>query len=289
MIAAAYRRRCAESQFADLAARIGRYDRDRHDLARLERCASRRGVATQCCTLNEHHARLPRCSRLRRAMDPRNPPDDTELAKMTVAQILLDALRRATHGLAVTEHMVTWALDHIEPAHLQGVPPELCRRMFLNPLSMTRCHGTAQRLFRDLTVAGAATRCANPASDVRSAHARKPTAFRIQLEGHSVFIVVRNGEAELLQSFEGKYTLGQNLLHQQSCVDFDCLVHDLNNLRSQEARERLFVEDVAKVHLDEGSEMAPLKADREIWEGSSALVKNRLEPYLALRTQFRLR
>jgi len=218
-------------------------------------------------------------------MDPGNHPDDAALSEMTVAQIFLDAVKHAAHDIEFTENTVTWALDMEKNSHpWDAFPLNLLCQYLRTPVAVTLCHPTAKWIFVSLTANGAAISCVNLASDVRSAHDQVRTAFRVELVGHSFVVVVRNGKAELLQSFMGEFTLGRNLLHHQACFDPDFLGQNLSALSSAKIRRELFKKDVSEYDI-KTCERAPIKTDLEIWNVLFRRAASGLESYRYLRSR----
>jgi hypothetical protein len=218
-------------------------------------------------------------------MDPGNHPDDAALSKMTVAQIFLDAVKHAAHDIEFAENTVTWALDMEKNSHpWNEIPLGLLCQWLRAPAAVTLCHPTANWIFGSLTAYGTAISCLNLASDVSNAHAQERTAFRVELAGHSFVVVVRNGKAELLQSFMSKFALGRNLLQHQVCFDPDFLGQNLGALSSAQVRRQLFKEDVGEYSI-RTCERAPIKTDLEIWNVLFRRAVSGLESYRYLRSR----
>jgi len=218
-------------------------------------------------------------------MDPGNYPDDAALSEMTIAQIFLDAVKHAAHDIEFTENTVTWALDIEKNSHpWDAFSLDLVCRYLRTPVNVTLCHPTAKWIFNSLTANGTAISCVNLASDVSNAHAQERTAFRVELVGHSFVVVVRNGNAELLQSFMGEFTLGRNLLQHQAPFDLDSLGQNLSALSSANVRQQLFKKDVSEYNI-KTCERAPIKTDLEIWNVLFRRATSGLESYRSLRSR----
>jgi hypothetical protein len=102
--------------------------------------------------------------------------------------------------------------------------------------------------------------------------------------GHSFVVIIRNGKAEVLQSFMGEFTLGRNLLQHQACFDPDFLGRDLSALSSVEVRQRLFKKNVSEYNI-KACERAPIKTDLEIWNALFRRAASGLESYRSLRSR----
>lgn len=206
-------------------------------------------------------------------MDPRTQLGATALAGTTFAEICLDVARKAAiacglDGDAPEENVVTWAIDiepGMVPVFVTSLGDEFHRRCVQDPRSVASCSNTATKLFNRLTTSGGVEReFANLGEDVGgAATAPERSAFHVKFSNHEFIIVVGYGIAEVVQSFEAKYSLGW-CLRQSTPYSPERLQQYLGDIASPHVQGLLFGSPLKKEDPRAEYKKAGLKPDEEI-------------------------
>jgi hypothetical protein len=119
-----------------------------------------------------------------------------------------------------------------------------------------------------------------------AAENRERVAFHVRFLDHEFIIIVRNGVAEILQSFQGVYSFGWCLMRHGTPYLPTLLQHELSGIASPDVQQRLFFHALREDSPRAEYNHALLKTDKEIWEALYAEAVPGLACYLPFEKDF---